>query len=177
MVDDFGYKAALPPVFSFGIGLLSYAAFVSVYGLVSRLVGFEKNAMVAAYLSHRIIWPRTKLARKKLFAALLVNPFTEELFYRGFLVFYLGNLTGSMGVFLLIGLAACLAIHSYQDIRLLFFHGAVYAVTIGLLVSPVGLLGCFGFHLAGDLYPLTILEKQRDVWKRFERGKRASRAG
>jgi membrane protease YdiL (CAAX protease family) len=145
--SDFGYKMEWNSAFSFCIGILVYAVFVSVYGLISKIAGTIERESVAAYLTHRIIWPRTKLAQKKLGMALFVNPFTEELFYRGFLVFYLGNATGFLWFFLLIGLASCLAVHAYQDLRLQFFHGAVYVVTICLFSLLLGFWAVLDFIL------------------------------
>ena len=168
----FGYVPGANMGLSVGVGVVSYAIFLWVYERAIRALGKYEQAAIAAYLTHRIIWPRTRKGRRKLLWVLLLNPFSEELLFRGFLVFYLANLTGFLEAFLLLGLGACLVVHCYQDLRLLPFHAGVYGVTVCLLFSPFGLVACFGFHLAGDLYPMTQLKKQLEMWKKSQRAAR-----
>jgi membrane protease YdiL (CAAX protease family) len=170
---DFGYKGGeFSVVFSFLLGIVCYAAFVGAYNLFLHVFRVRKQQLVASYIAHRTIWPRAVDKRRKLYTALLLNPVTEELLYRGFLVFYLGHLFDSVLLFSILGIAVCMAIHLYQGVRMLPFHAGFCLVSILILFSPLGIVGCIGMHFAGDFFPLTQIKQQQQAWKNDRRRER-----
>lgn len=174
---SFGYNGGEVPIaLSFVLGAICYLVFIGAFTLVVKILGNRDDQLVAAYLAHRSIWPRTAQKRRKLVAALTLNPFTEELLYRGFLIYYLGNLLDSIVLFSALGIAVCLTIHVYQGVRMLPFHACFCIVSIVILFSPLGIVGCFGLHLVGDLLPLTQIKHQLKAWKAARRRERLTAA-
>lgn len=167
---DYGFKplGGYWPI-AFAAGVAIYFGFVHLYGLVVRLLGVHDALAAAAYVGMRSIWPRAGRGHRSLYAGLALNPFTEELLFRGFLVYYMGNVSGSPVAFFLIGLAACLAVHVYQGGQLLWFHGAFYVLAVLLLYSPLGIVGAFGMHFVGDFYPFKSMTAQRAAYRKLRR--------
>ncbi|MEN7343313.1 MAG: CPBP family glutamic-type intramembrane protease [Pseudomonadota bacterium] len=158
---------------AFIAGCLSYAIFVAIFEWIIRRLGASDEMTAAAYIGARSIWPRDKDKVWRLRVALALNPFTEELLYRGFLVYFLGNLFDARLSFVALGLIACLAAHAYQGTRILWFHAGFYCLNIVLLFSPFGIVAAFGAHLIGDFYPLTLIRRQRDTYRAMRRKRRA----
>lgn len=174
---DFGYNGGgFSTVPSFLLGVGCYAVFAGAYKILLQILRMQDQQRVAGYLAHRNIWPRTPYKRRKLLTALIINPFTEELMYRGFLVYYLGNLLDSILLFCILGVAFCLTIHFYQGARMLAFHAGFCISSILILFSPLGIVGCFGLHVAADLYPLTEIRDQLQAWESARRRERLGAA-
>ncbi len=163
---DFGLgRGDIPFVFAFLLGFASYVVLIGLYKYIVRFLGMERRELANSYVVLRCIWPRSERRRRKLLAVLLANPFTEELIYRGFLVFYLGHLFDSILLFSIVGLVVCLTIHLYQGVKMLHFHALFCIASILMLLSPLGLVGCFGFHLAGDIIPFAGMRQALDAWR------------
>lgn len=171
---DFGYSGDHSSiVVSFFLGLICYFMLIGAYKLLVYALGLQEQQLAEAYLVHRAIYPRSTKGRRKLLAVLIINPFTEEIIYRGFLVYYLGNLLNSVWLFSVLGVVICLVIHFYQGVRMLLFHAVFCTASILILFSPAGIIGCFGFHLAGDLYPMSELKRALQAWRNRRRQARA----
>lgn len=174
---DFGYNGNRKSVvLSLFGGVIGYFALIGAYKSVAYVFGLKNLLLAEAYLVHRMVCPRSTQGRRKLLAVLLINPFTEELIYRGFLVYYLGNLLNSVWQFSIFGVMICLAIHFYQGARMLHFHALFCFGSILILFSPAGIIGCFGFHLAGDLYPFSEVKRALHAWRTKRRQERLDAA-
>ncbi len=167
---NFGYNGDHSSILIwFLLGSIAYFALTGAYTLILHLQGVLDQQLAESYLVHRSIIPRSTGNRGRLLAVLLINPFTEELLYRGFLVYYLGNLLDSVWLFSILGVAVCLLVHFYQGARMLHFHAMFCVASILILFSPAGIVGCFGFHLAGDLFPFAMVRRAQKAWKAQQR--------
>lgn len=164
--SDFGFAnlGLLWPL-AFLAGVAAYFVFIYAYTAVTQLSGIHDTLVAEAYAGARSLWPRSARKQNMLRAVLTINPFTEELVYRGVLVYYAGNLFERPITFIVVGLAVCLLAHVYQGLRMLWFHFGFYFLAIVLLFSPLGIVGAFGAHLAGDYYPLTKFREQMNAYR------------
>ncbi len=89
-----------------------------------------------------------------------LNPFAEEIIFRGFLVHQLAMVTHSIPTGLLVGLAANLDMHIYQGRLALLFHAPFFALTCALPCSPLGMWASIGAHIAGDLVPVATMRHE-----------------
>jgi hypothetical protein len=152
--ESVGIKQDNPPI-QFLYGTAAYAALVAiliaVYKVARTLNAQADNNMVTmAYL-----WPRKP--RQKLMMAIAMcglNPVTEEILFRGILVYQFSYALGSYELPLLLGLLVSLANHAYQGLRATFTHALWYAVVVGLLFSEAGLIGAIVMHVWGDVMPV-----------------------
>jgi hypothetical protein len=87
-----------------------------------------------------------------LFKLVLLGPLLEEVVWRGFFVYRLGNLIGSVAAAIAIGLALCLCVHLYQGAHCIGRHIAFYTIVVTLLYSPLGLTAAVGFHVGCDFW-------------------------
>lgn len=93
----------------------------------------------------------------------LISPVIEELVYRGFFVFLLSQLIGSVIAGILIGLVVWILLHLYLGPRTIPSIVAFYVVSVMLLFSPLGLVGAIGFHVACNIHYL-IHRFDRCLW-------------
>ena len=127
----------------------------------------------------RLFMPRAAKTRALVWAALLANPLIEEFLFRGVLVKMLADHGAGVPVAILAGGVVHSWFHIYQGRSQAVFHLGFYAVAVALLYSPLGLWGCFGFHVAGDVLPMLLFRRNlRKLRKlRLERSPKASAAG
>lgn len=174
-LSDFGFKTNVSVSLSVVVGLLAYITFILIYDRVIKKLGMYNSMVVSSYLTHRKIIPRSKRGKKQLFVGLMLNPFSEEFIYRGFLIFYLGELIEFHPLMIAIGLIVCVLIHTYQDLKNIYFHAGFCAISIFLLYSEFGLIACVSFHVLGDLYPAFQFKRLIGEWKRVRRENRQIR--
>ena len=169
--SDVGVSPEGNPALGFCIGLFLYAPFLLVARLAWAVlrIGLSPDANFQVMRMH---WPRDPFEKRLVVLSAFVNPFTEEVIFRGFFVFQLSQHLGSLKLALVIGLALCLLLHLYQGFASLPEHALVYAIVVCLLYSPLGLPGAIGFHLAGDVLPLIMLKRDLRSWRERNRGRR-----
>ena len=165
-----GIKTDYPPLFSFAIGFIIYLGFSKLLSLITVKFGLEQRTSTANFFAMRATWPRRGPDEWKMVVAVcILNPFTEEIVMRGILVSLLGKSIGNIGLAIIIAFACSTLLHLYQGAGVTVFHMCFNVLAILILLSPLGLLACFGFHLAGDLMPVINLEKNMKIWMRNRR--------
>jgi membrane protease YdiL (CAAX protease family) len=155
------------PLEAFGIGFLTYCVLML---LLNKVLTYKGNiATIRAHnlASHAYIWPRSR--RDKVyafFAVCFLNPFTEELLFRGILVHQFDQVIGTPYLPLVVGLLVNLGNHLYQGPQAMLTHIPFYCLAVGMLYSPAGLVGCFGLHFAGDWFPVMGMKKELKSYQR-----------
>jgi membrane protease YdiL (CAAX protease family) len=154
------------PIEAFAIGFFVYYLFILALQFILTQMGKLTVVRARNLASLAYIWPRSR--RQKLYAFVAVcflNPFTEELLFRGILVHQFHQLIGSLYLPLAVGLLVNLGNHLYQGPQAVFTHVPFYFLTVALLYSPAGLVGCFGFHFAGDWFPVVGMKKGLTLYR------------
>lgn len=160
-----GIKTEVHPILSLAAGAVLYLMFFLLIRLVQWMTGTTDRARALGYSLMRRIWPRQKTAKWiMVIAYCLLNPVTEEFFFRGVVVHLGAHYTGSLVLAVCAGLVLSIVFHLYQGVsaiptQLLFHSGA-----IAILLSPLGLIGCVGYHIAADVAPLLLFRK---YWKDY----------
>lgn len=171
---DFGVSQTVGPLVAFGMGFAIYFLILALVELSARLAGVRNKLHDLSFETMRFIWPREGIQKPlAVIAVCLLNPFTEEVIYRGVLIYYLGEKSGSIIAAVVIGLTLSLLAHAYQGVWLLPFQLLFHGTAIALLYSPLGIFGCFGLHFAGDLVPVVLLRKSMLEWRERKRSARA----
>ncbi len=164
--SDFGVSSYVSPIFAFLIGFVAYFLVLGVLESAARLFGVRDKLHDLSFEAMRFVWPRERMQKPLAVVAVCVlNPFTEEVIYRGVLVYYLGHQTGYIAAAVLIGLTLSVLAHAYQGLWMAPFHLLFHGTAIALLFSPLGLFGCFGMHFAGDLVPVVLFRKSMVRWR------------
>ncbi len=172
-LESVGIKSAVSPVLAFATGAALYGVFLFLMGALFRQLGLEAQVRDAAVTSIAFILPRQPLQRRlTLFGVIAMNPLTEEFWYRGILVHQVAIGTGSITLALSLGLFANLAAHSYQGRFALVFHLPFYLLACAVVFSPLGLIGAFGMHFAGDLVPFLMFKKELKKYRQHHRKRR-----
>lgn len=186
-VADLGISTTVPYTLSFAAGFVAYALYVGLWWLLfymlswlrfdaRKIFGVDDVPKQATLAGLRVMWPRHR--REKPLACVdlcVLNPVTEELIYRGVLVYGLGVLVGSHAAPVALGLALTLGGHAYQGPKELITHFVFYAVVVSLLFSPLGLVAAIGCHFGGDLIPVLRMKRQMKNWVRKRRAASLSR--
>jgi hypothetical protein len=163
-----GIRSELSPWPSFGAGIGAYFVLTIPFGLALRWLGIAQGHAALSFLVVRSFWPRSSVGRVlSTVASCVFNPITEELVYRGILVMLLGRLVHSQALAILVGLVLNLLAHSYQGARALPFHALFYFMVVLFVYSPLGLVGAFGAHFAGDLVPQVVFLRKKKEWKSY----------
>jgi membrane protease YdiL (CAAX protease family) len=158
--SDIGIKYNYSFLSSFLIGILIYFIFIAILKLTIRLPKFNSIKNTNNYLVFRQILPRNKSAKLYfIISVCILNPFIEEIIYRGILVYYIGNYFNIYWLSIIIGLVFCLGVHLYQGVYNMYFHLLFYFISVALLFSPLGLVASFGLHFAGDIFPTLNIRK------------------
>lgn len=165
-----GVRMVVPVWAALAGGFAVYLGFAALFSLGAYAVGMLARLEDAAFRALRTVWPRDPAEKRlMLIPVCLLNPITEEVVFRGVLVYALGTLVGSHALTVGVGLVLTLLAHTYQGSQALVSHVFFYAVVIGLLFSPLGLLGAIGFHFAGDIVPVATFGYQMRRWVRRRR--------
>ena len=170
---DLGVSKTVNPVLAFLGGFLVYCVVLALMELSAHLLGVRERLHDLSYETMRLIWPRSR--NQKLLAVVavcLINPFTEEVIYRGVLVKLFGDMIGSFWTAAAIGFVLSIAAHLYQGSWSIPFQMLFHCVAILLLYSPLGLVACFGFHFAGDLVPVATMRTNMIAWRDRRRKER-----
>ena len=150
-----GYSIIISPVEAAALGLAAYAVLIIGYDWSARVLGVSEILTLEAQHVMRRMWPRRKRDHWKFYISVCVlNPFLEELIFRGILVSLLAYQSGSLVLAVMLGLSASIVAHLYQGWRLAPFHVLFHGMAIALLFSPGGLLSCIAMHFAGDFLPV-----------------------
>jgi membrane protease YdiL (CAAX protease family) len=143
--------AMLVGIFCYAIFFVSLIVGLRLSGSYGRIADENTRILVS-------LWPRNRF--QKCMAAIaiwLINPVTEELLFRGIMVYQLALVGGSTAFAIGVGFLIHVANHTYQGLLPLTTHVPFYAIVVGLLFSPTGLWGAIGFHLAGDIIPFLLI--------------------
>jgi len=169
----FGFSTSVNPFLAFLCGFGIYFVVLGLIEVGAHFSGVKEELHDQSYETMRRLWPRQIGEKiKAVIAVCLLNPFTEELIYRGVLVYFLGVFIGNFWLAAAIGLAFSLAVHLYQGAWSIPFHFLFHGTAILLVLSPLGLVACFGFHFAGDLVPVAALKKNMYAWRDRQRLRR-----
>jgi membrane protease YdiL (CAAX protease family) len=156
-----GLKTETPIVASAGAGVVVYGLLIAILTATVRLSGTEGKFLDNSMRTMAAICPRG--AGQKVMAWIafcLLNPVTEEVLFRGVLVYQTSLAIGSVWLPIALGLAVNIGNHWYQGWRPLLLHIPFYAIAVALLFSPLGLAGAIGFHFAGDIVPMSLTRRQ-----------------
>lgn len=171
---ELGFKPDLPIWAAIAIGSGIYYLLMQVIRFIARIFGFLDFMRDTSFYAMRTIWPRS--CHNKVLTAIAVcifNPWTEEILFRGVLIYALGVYIGSFPKAIALGLIINLTVHLYQGHAALISHAIFYLVVISILFSPLGMAGAIGFHIAGDVLPVVTFRKQMVLWKARMREERA----
>lgn len=164
-LEEVGYRVGTSPLLAIATGLALYGASCLAFTTGVRLLGRVDEEEDASFLAIRSIWPRSRSEKPFAFiSCCMINPCTEEILYRGILVYALGEAIGNFTIPVIAGLLLNLATHFYQGPANLIFHSFFFAACVSILFSPLGLLGAVSFHFAGDLVPVVTFRHQMDRW-------------
>jgi membrane protease YdiL (CAAX protease family) len=162
---------------SFIPGFFIYCVFLAVFNRIARAAGVADRVDDAGVVGLARVIPRRKGQRvASLLGTVILNPFTEEVLFRGLLVHQLARVIESVPIALLVGLAANLACHVYQGRWALLCHGGFFGVVCGVLYSPLGLWGAIGCHFAGDLIPFVSARRELKAYRERHRRRPSVRA-
>jgi membrane protease YdiL (CAAX protease family) len=174
--SDVGVTTIRSPIVSWLVGVWCYVPFLVVYSWVIRLCRLEQRLTEDAFEWIRVRWPRDRIQKRLLlFSACVLNPITEEVLFRGILVYNLGHVLGDVRIAMAIGLTFSLLVHLYQGWLAMPGQLLFHAMAILLLFSPFGLIGCIGFHFAGDLWPMWSTQRLFQAWVERQRQRRLER--
>ena len=172
-LEDIGASTTIHPVLAFVAGLAVYAAILASIELSAQWLGLRDRLHDLSFETMRMIWPRNRVQKVFAFVGVcFLNPVTEEVVYRGALVYHFGEYTNSFLIAGLIGFVLSLAAHMYQGSWSLPFQAMFHGAAVLMILSPLGLFACFGLHFAGDLVPVATMRSNMIEWR--ERRRRAS---
>ena len=170
--ETVGLKGPGPTIIGLCVGIVIYALFTALLTFFLRASGGLEKFADDSTRTMAGIWPRPPRQKVAAWIAFCVfNPVIEELLFRGVLVYQSALATNSLWGPLLVGFVVSIGNHWYQGRRMMTLHVPFYWVAVGLLFSPLGLGGAIGFHLAGDVVPVSMMGRQlREFRARHRRG-------
>lgn len=170
--ETVGFKGPASTIAGVCVGILVYALCTALLTFYLRASGGLEKFADDSTRTMAGIWPRPRRQKAAAWIAFCVfNPVIEELLFRGVLVYQSALAINSIWAPLLVGFAASIGNHWYQGRRMMALHIPFYWVAIGLLFSPLGLGGAIGFHIAGDVAPVSLMARQlRQFRQRHRRG-------
>jgi membrane protease YdiL (CAAX protease family) len=134
-------------------GSLTAVPFWLVLNAVQRsLMKRDDKSPVSDLATMLYSLPRGKVAQTiATLELVIVSPILEEIVYRGFFVFLLGNLVDLANATACFGLLLFVLLHLYQGLHRIPSNVLFFSTAVGLLYSPFGLAGAIGFHIACNL--------------------------
>ena len=102
----------------------------------------------------RRFFPRSARGRHLVWRGIVFVPFVEEIAHRGILVVLFARESGHLVPVIGLGLLVAIAVHAYQGATQILIHLCFAGLAIALALSPFGLWGAIGLHVAGDLVPM-----------------------
>ncbi len=89
---DLGVSKTVNPIVAFIVGFIVYFVVLLLIELTARILGIRKRLHDASFETMRLIWPRHPTQKVlAIVGVCLLNPFTEEMIYRGVLVHFFGK--------------------------------------------------------------------------------------
>lgn len=175
-LTDIGFSNVVSLPSGLFLGAAAYPAVVGIYALLIRGLGLSRqDADHHAVLALRAFWPRSRSDKRLAFVAMcILNPWTEEILYRGVLLFALSANVGGVVFPITLGLGLTLAAHLYQGPFNLFWHGLFFGGAVVILFSPLGLAGAIGFHALADLVPVVSLRRDMLQWRTRQRASKVA---
>jgi len=173
-LESVGVSSRVSPATALATGFGEYWLFV--YGVRALLAGLgvRLSYLRASVRANATFFGGARRQRLALLTLIIVlNPFTEELLFRGLLVHQFALTDAPLWLALALGAGVNAVNHAYQGRLLVAFHLAFYAAVVALLYSPLGLLGAIGFHFGGDLVPLVSYRRQLAAYRNARRLERA----
>jgi membrane protease YdiL (CAAX protease family) len=156
-----GLKTEVPVAISAGIGFIAYAVLVALLTAVIHFSGVAGLVLDGTVRSMAALIPRGRGQKAMAWIAFCVfNPVIEELLFRGVLIYQTSLVIGSPWLPIAAGLVVNIGNHWYQGRRSMLLHIPFFAIAVGLLFSPLGLAGAIGFHIAGDIVPMSLMRRQ-----------------
>jgi membrane protease YdiL (CAAX protease family) len=148
------------PIADFMTGVLAYGVLILILQLLFRMRGVVESQADNTMINMAALWPREPRQKVAMWIGVcILNPITEELLFRGILVYQLGEAIGDFELPIFLGLFVTLANHAYQGPRSVLLHTLYYVFAIGLLFSPMGMMGAIGMHFAGDIVPVSLMRR------------------
>jgi membrane protease YdiL (CAAX protease family) len=173
--DSVGLSRRVSPVVAFAVGVFEFYLFVVLVGACLQVAGASTRYWRAVLRANAQLVPRGR--PRQLTAGILialVNPLTEELFFRGLLVYQFVFIGAPLSVALVAGALVTISNHAYQGWLLAPYHLAFYACAVALLFSPLGIAGAIGFHFGGDAFPLLSYGWQLRRYRSLRRSRRSN---
>jgi membrane protease YdiL (CAAX protease family) len=162
------------PIADFFVGVFAYGVLILLLHLIFRMGGVHDSQADNSMINMAAIWPREPRQKVAMWIGVcLLNPVTEELMFRGILVYQLSEAIGNTELPLLLGFFVTLANHAYQGPRSVFLHALYYVFAVGLLFSPMGIMGAIGMHFAGDIVPVSMMKRNLKSYR--ERHRRSAK--
>jgi membrane protease YdiL (CAAX protease family) len=148
------------PVIAFACGVAAYGVLILFLHLLFCMGGVHDSQADNTMINMAALWPREPRQKLAMWIGVcILNPITEELLFRGILVYQLGLAIGDFRLPLCLGFIVTLANHTYQGPRSTLLHTLYYVFAIGLLFSPMGMMGVIGMHFAGDIVPVALMKR------------------
>lgn len=163
---DLGASESIHPAYAFIAGVAVYLVILGTIELSAKALGIRERLHDLSFETMRMIWPRNRLQKAAAFAGVcFLNPFSEEVVYRGVLVHHIGEYTGEFALAAIFGFILSLAAHMYQGSWSLPFQALFHGASVALVLSPLGLFACIGLHFAGDLIPVVTMRTNMLEWR------------
>lgn len=174
--ESIGVSNEVEPLVAFGAGFGEYFLFAWACNAFAVGVGAGQRYSMAALRANALVLPSSTGQRALVFAVLgFANPVTEELWFRGLLVYQFHSIGAPLAVAIGLGAVVDLLNHAYQGRVLILFHLAFYACAVALLYSPLGLYGAIGLHFAADIMPWLGYRKQLSHYRAMRRQARRAK--
>lgn len=158
------------PIADFFFGVFAYGVLLLLLHLIFRMGGVHDSQADNTMINMAALWPREPRQKLAMWIGVcILNPITEELLFRGILVYQLGEAIGNTELAVLLGFFVTLANHAYQGLRSVLLHSLYYVFAIGLLFSPMGMMGAIGMHFAGDIVPVSLMKRNLKSYRERHR--------
>lgn len=168
--ETVGLKGPGPTSIGLCVGILVYALFTALLTFYLQASGGLEKFADDSTRTMAGIWPRPPRQKVAAWIAFCVfNPVIEELLFRGVLVYQSALALNSIWAPLLVGFFVSIGNHWYQGRRMMALHIPFYWIAVGLLFSPLGLGGAIGFHVAGDVVPVSMMGRQLQQFRERHR--------
>lgn len=174
-LDSVGVSKRVSPLVAFLTGLGEFGLFTLLTRWTFAFFGSPFAYLQAVTRANALFAPRGRARGVAMIAmAALINPVVEELMFRGLLVYQLVVVGSPVWLALLVGALVNATNHAYQGRLGVVFHLTFYAAAVGLLFSPVGLVGAIGFHFGGGLLPVIQYRAHLRAYRAARRARRSN---
>lgn len=168
--EDIGVSQTFGFVPAFILGFGVYLVLLGMVEATAYVLGIRDRLHDLSFETMRMIWPRRRKHKYiAIVAVCLLNPFTEEVLFRGVLVHMLGEQIGNPMLAAVLALTLSVLAHTYQGLWSAPFQFLFHGTAVLLVLSPMGLAGAFGLHFAGDLVPVAGMKKSMLEWRNRRR--------